>query len=46
MNHKNSEPEKEGISVQDIRRVVIIVIQLVLVYCFSGEFQPFFYQAF
>lgn len=45
---KNEIPkrEKKVISVQTMKRIVIIVIQLTLVYCFSGDFQPFFYQAF
>jgi len=28
------------------RRMAWIAIQLILVYCFADEFQPFFYQAF
>ncbi len=48
----DSEPDKafppiEEISRRDFtRRIAWIGVQLILVYCLAGEFQPFFYQAF
>jgi len=46
MNNEISAPEKEEGFVPNLIRIAIMVIQLTLVYCFSGDFQPFFYQAF
>lgn len=46
MHNESASPGREGMSVRVMVRITMIVIQLILVYCFSGEFQPFFYQAF
>ncbi len=41
-----TKKDTDDISIKDMKKILIIVVQLALVYCFSGEFQPFFYQAF
>lgn len=37
---------KRRITLRTWGRVALIVVQLTLVYCLAGAFQPFFYQAF
>ena len=46
-DHKVSESPVAGMAWPEfIRRLAWMAIQLILVYCFADEFQPFFYQAF
>lgn len=42
----DASTEKPVSRLKYLLRISWIVVQLVLVYSLSGEFQPFFYQAF